>query len=92
MGYVNTYEWQTLISKNSFALFKLGRTFNTFDYSGRDSLFNEVFKNNSEEGETTLKTEYFLNPVPATQLQFGGAWRLVNFTNNIIQQQDTSYL
>ncbi|MEO8446408.1 MAG: carboxypeptidase regulatory-like domain-containing protein, partial [bacterium] len=61
-GYVNTYEWQTLLSKNSFALFNLGRTFNKFDYSGRDSLFNEVFKNNSEEGETTLKAEYFLNP------------------------------
>jgi len=90
-GYVNTYEWKTLISKNSFALFNLGRTFNIFDYSGRDSLFNEVFKNKSEEGETTLKAEYFLNPVPATQLQFGGAWRLVNFTNNIKQQQDTSY-
>lgn len=90
-GYVNNYEWKTLLSKKSFILFNLGRTYGNFDYSGRDSLFNEVFKNNSEEGETTIKTEYFLTPKPSTQLQFGAGWKFVKFTNNIIQQIDTSY-
>jgi len=89
-GYVNTYEWKTLLSKKSFVLFNLGRTFNTFDYSGRDSVFTEIFKNYSEEGETTLKTEYFLNPGLLTQLQFGGGWRFVKFQNDIVQQQDSS--
>ena len=90
-GYINTYEWKTLINKKSFILFNLGRTFNSFDYSGRDSLFAEVFKNKSDEGETTLKTEYFLNPSSNTQLQFGAGWRFVTFKNEILQQPDTSY-
>lgn len=90
-GYVNSYELKSLLSKKSFALFNIGRTFNKFDYSGKDSSYNEVFKNNSKEGETTVKAEYFLNPVPATQLQFGSGWRFVNFENDIKQGQDTSY-
>lgn len=90
-GYFNTYEWKTLLNKKSFILFNLGRTYNTFDYSGRDSVYTEVFKNKSEEGETTLKTEYFLNPSNNTQLQFGAGWRFVSFVNEILQQPDTSY-
>lgn len=90
-GYINTYEWRTLLNKKSFVLFNLGRTFNTFDYAGRDSLFTEVFKNNSKEGETTLKAEYFLNPSSDTQLQFGTGWRFIRFENEILQQPDTSY-
>jgi len=90
-GYVNSYELKSLLSKKSFALFNLGRTFNKFNYSGQDSSFNEIFKSNSKESETTIKAEYFLNPVPTTQLQFGGGWRFVNFENDIKQGQDTSY-
>ncbi|HQY51774.1 MAG TPA: TonB-dependent receptor [Ignavibacteria bacterium] len=90
-GYVNTYEFKTLLSKKSFALFNLGRTFNNFSYEGRDSSFNQVFTNNSKEGETTLKAEYFLTPEAETQLEFGAAWRFVDFENQIFQDVDTTY-
>jgi len=43
-GYVNTFELKSLLTKKSFALFNLGRTYNTFKYLGRDSLFNDVFR------------------------------------------------
>ena len=50
-GYVNTFELKSLLTKKSFALFNLGRTYNTFKYLGRDSLFNDVFRNNSKESD-----------------------------------------
>jgi len=90
-GYVNTFELKSLLTKKSFALFNLGRTYNTFKYLGRDSLFNDVFRNNSKESETTLKAEYFLSPDIGTQLEFGAAWRFVNFENDILRDTDTTY-
>ncbi|MBS1516901.1 MAG: TonB-dependent receptor [Bacteroidetes bacterium] len=90
-GYVNSFGLKTLISKKSFALFNIGRTYNNFSYKGRDSSFNEIFRNKSIEGETTLKADYFLAPDPDTQLEFGGAWRFVKFKNDILQDADTSY-
>lgn len=90
-GYVNSYELKSILSKKSFAIINFARTFNSFDYSARDSLFTEVFKNRSKEGEINLKTEYFLLPSLSTQLQFGGGWRFVHFTNDIKQDQDTSF-
>jgi len=89
-GYVNSYEWRTILSKRSFALINLGRNFTKFDYSGRDSLFNEIFTNRSDEGETGLKIEYFLTPGPNTQIQTGGSFRFISFKNTIYQQEDTS--
>ena len=91
-GYFNSYEWRTILSKRSFALFNLGRNFTKFDYSGRDALFNEIFTNKSNEGETALKAEYFLTPGPNTQIQTGGSFKFVKFTNDIYQQQDTSFI
>ncbi len=90
-GYVNSFELKSLLNSKSFALFSIGRTYNNFDYSGKDSSYSEIFKNRSKEGEISLKAEYYLNPVPASQLQFGGGWRFVNFRNEIKQGQDTSY-
>lgn len=90
-GYVNSYQLRTILSKKSFALINLGRTFTSFDYSGRDAFFNEIFTNKSKEGETTLKVEYFLTPGVNTQIQAGGSFRLINFENDILQDSDTSY-
>lgn len=90
-GYVNSYELRTILSGKSYVLFNLGRTFTSFDYSGRDADFNETFKNKSKEGETNFKTEYFLTPGRSTQIQAGGSWRLINFENEINQDADTSY-
>lgn len=90
-GYVNSYELKSLVSKNSFATFNLGRTFTSFNYTGKDSAFKEVFKNKSKEGETTLKTDYFINPGLFTQIQTGAGWRFINFRNDIVQDTDTTY-
>lgn len=89
-GYVNTFELKSLLTKKSFALFNLGRTYNSFKYLGRDSLFNDIFRNNSKESETTLKAEYFLSPDIGTQLEFGAAWRFINFENDILRDTDTT--
>ena len=90
-GYVNTYELKSLLSKKSFALFNLGRTYTNFNYSGKDSAFTEVFKNESSEGETTLKGEYIISPNLYTQIQTGAGWRFVDFENDIYQDTDTTY-
>lgn len=90
-GYVNSYELKSLLSKKSFATFHLGRTFTNFNYSGQDSAYNEVFKNKSKEGETTLKAEYSISPGLYTQIQTGAGWRFVNFRNDILQAEDTTY-
>lgn len=90
-GYVNSFELRTILSKKSFALFNLGRTFTKFDYSGRNAEFVDIFKNNSKEGETGLKAEYFLTLTPNTQIQAGGRFSFINFENDIYQQADTSY-
>lgn len=90
-GYVNSYELKSLVSKNSFATFNLGRTFTSFNYTGKDSALTEVFKNKSKEGETTLKADYFINPGLFTQIQTGAGWRFINFRNDIVQDTDTTY-
>ncbi|MBK8552759.1 MAG: TonB-dependent receptor plug domain-containing protein [Ignavibacteria bacterium] len=90
-GYVNSYEPRTILSRKSFVLFNLGRTFTNFDYSGRDAQFVDTFTNKSKEGETGLKTEYFLTLTPNTQIQAGGRFSFINFENDIYQQADTSY-
>ncbi len=90
-GYVNSFELRTILSKKSFALFNLGRTYTNYDYSGRDAQFVDIFKNKSNEGETGLKAEYFLTLTPNTQIQTGGRFSFINFENDIYQQADTSY-
>lgn len=90
-GYVNSYELKSLLSKKSYSLINLGRTFTKFNYSGQDSSYNEVFRNNSKEGETTLKGDYVISPSAGMQIQTGAGWKFVNFENNILQDTDTTY-
>lgn len=90
-GYVNTYEFRTILSKKSVLKFNLGRTFSDFDYSGRDSSFNEIFSNISKEGNTTLKAEYLLNPSGLVQLETGVGMTFVNSNADLYRQTDTTY-
>ena len=88
-GYVNSYELKWLMSPRSYSRINLSRNFVRFDYSARDSLFNERFKNRSDEGETSLKIEYTFNPSPVTIVETGSGIRFINFQNEIFQDEDT---
>lgn len=55
--YFSGLTWQTLF-KDGFGRFTLGRTFTTYNTSQKDSNLVEIFKNLSDEGETSLKTDF----------------------------------
>lgn len=90
-GYVNTYEFRTILSPVSLLKLNLGRTYTNFDYSGRDSAFSEIFSNNSEEGNTTIKAEYLVSPSGSTQIETGAGWNFINSTADLLRIADTTY-
>lgn len=90
-GYVNSYEFKSVLSPNSVLKLNLGRTYTKFDYSGRDSLFTEVFSNNTTEGNTTMKAEYLVFPSGSTQIETGAGWTFVNSNSDILRVADTTY-
>lgn len=91
-GYVNGFELKTLLSPTSFSVVSLGRTFTNYSFAARDSNFNERFKNNSKEGETTIKVEYTKSFNPSLILETGAGVRLINFENEIFQRPDTLFV
>lgn len=91
-GYVNGFELKSLLSSTSFSLISLGRTFTNYSFAARDSNFIERFKNNSKEGETTLKAEYTKSVNPSLILETGAGFRLINFENEIFQRPDTLFV
>lgn len=90
-GYVNSYEYKSVVTNNSVLKLNLGRTYSDFDYSGRDSLFTEIFSNKSTEGNTTLKAEYLIFPSSSTQIETGTGYTLVNAKSDILRIADTTY-
>lgn len=90
-GYVNSYEYKSVLSPNSVLKLNLGRTYTKFDYSGRDSLFTEIFSNNTTEGNTTMKAEYLVFPSGSTQIETGAGWTFVNSNSDILRVADTTY-
>lgn len=90
-GYVNSYEFKSVLSPNSVLKLNLGRTYTKFDYSGRDSLFTEIFSNNTTEGNTTMKAEYLVFPSGSTQIETGAGWTFVNSNSDILRVADTTY-
>jgi hypothetical protein len=90
-GYVNSFEFKTVLSPTSVLKLNLGRTYNNFDYSGRDSAFTEIFSNSSEEGNTNLKAEYLIFPSASTQIETGAGWTFVNSQADILRVADTTY-
>ncbi|MBM4157717.1 MAG: TonB-dependent receptor [Ignavibacteria bacterium] len=90
-GYVSSIQLKSLLSSKSYSLLNLTRTYTNFFYSGRDINFNEIFKNQSKEGETTLKYEFFYLPSRNTQLEFGAGGKIINFQNEIKSASDTLF-
>ncbi len=90
-GYVFGAEWKSLLSSKSYSVLNLTRTFTNYNYSGRDINQVEYFKNQSKEGETSLKGEYNLQAIKTGQLTLGFEGKLVNFRNEIKKDQDTLY-
>ena len=68
--YFTGFTWQTLF-KDGFGRFTLGRTFTTFNTSQRDSNLVEIFKNLSDEGETSLKADFEFKLNQKLDLMFG---------------------
>lgn len=90
-GYSNSIELRTLTSSKSYLLTTLSRNYTKFDFSGRNANFVENFRNNSTEGETQLKAEYFVLPVKSTQISFGAGISLIDFKNDIAKTADTLF-
>lgn len=90
-GYVTSAEWKSLLSPRSYSIFTFTRNFTNFEYTGRDTGQVVYFRNFSKEGETSLKAEYFIQPIKSSQLSLGIEGKYVNFINEITKQQDTLY-
>lgn len=68
--YFSGLTWKSLFSTGFFTV-TLGRNFSTFDTRQRDSNLVEIFKNTSTEGETMLRSDFFFQINPTTELSFG---------------------
>jgi hypothetical protein len=68
--YFSGLTWQHLLG-NGFINVTLGETYTNYSTFQNDSLLNTVFKNNSKESETSLKTEIDLLLSPKIELTFG---------------------
>lgn len=91
-GYVNSFELKSLVTKRSYSLINFSRSFTDYRFSGRDANFIEKFRNNSKEGETNLKAEYFWLPNVNSQISFGTGAKLINFRNEVKTAQDTLFV
>jgi hypothetical protein len=88
-GYFNSYEWKSIFSKNFFMLADLSRNYTKFDFSGKDTSQIENFSNQSNEGETQLKSEFYWFPRKQTQVLFGLGGKFADFSNEIRLKSDT---
>ena len=68
--YFSGITWQYLLG-NGFINVTLGETFTKYSTFQNDSLLNTIFKNNSKESETSLKTDIDLMITPKIELMFG---------------------
>ncbi|MDD5363199.1 MAG: TonB-dependent receptor [Ignavibacteria bacterium] len=90
-GYVTGIELKSLLSRKSYSIINLTRTFTDYNYSGRNIEQILYFNNVSKEGETSLKAEYNLQVIKTGQLTAGIEGKLVNFRNEILKDSDTLY-
>jgi hypothetical protein len=68
--YFSGFTWQTLFDKG-FGRFTLGRSYTSYNTSQKDSNLLEIFKNVSEEGETSLKADFDFQLTDRYNLMFG---------------------
>ncbi|MCE1165328.1 MAG: TonB-dependent receptor [Bacteroidetes bacterium] len=88
-GYVTGIELKSLLSSKSYSLINLTRNYTNYNYTGRDTAQTVFFRNNSKEGTTSLKAEYFLQVSKTSEFSAGAEGKIVNFRNDILKDTDT---
>ncbi len=104
--YFTGLTWKTLFG-SGFGKITLGRSYTNFESFQNDSLLNTVLKNNSREGEVSLKTNFEFKIFEKSDIQFGntlkygslldydifidGQYRLDNEGNPHTLSKDTTF-
>jgi outer membrane receptor for ferrienterochelin and colicin len=81
--------WKSLLTSNSFSVISISRNFTDYFFSQRDASFDEIFNNNSKEGDVLLKIEYTQSPDVNTFLTFGTGGQTIKLDYNICKSADT---
>jgi hypothetical protein len=89
IGYFTSFEWKSILSNKFFILVDISRNFTKFDFTGKDTAQVENFSNQSEEGETQVKSEFYWYPLKKTQILFGLGEKFIKFINVIKSASDT---
>lgn len=69
--YYSNISWRRLF-KGGFVTTALGRTYTTYNYLQSDSTLRPIFQSESEEGQTSLRSDAVLLLSDQTELSFGG--------------------
>jgi outer membrane receptor for ferrienterochelin and colicin len=88
-SYFAGLSWRSLFSSKSYAVFSLSRNYTNFFYSQRDKDFNEIFLNDSKEGDVLLNMDYFNRFGKSTFFAFGTGGKTIKLNYNIDKDADT---
>lgn len=80
---VGGISWRRLLGPG-FVTFTLGQTYTDYVVEQSDSLLNPIFRNESSEGETSLKSDFVFELTRRTELSFGVKGTAVNFDADLI--------
>jgi hypothetical protein len=75
--------WQHLFS-NGFLTTTLSQTYNSYNFEQIDTLLNPIFRSNSKQYETTVRTDLVYQFGKETELTVGGIGKYISITSNII--------
>jgi hypothetical protein len=75
--------WRHLLKKG-FTTVTLSQTYFGYRYQQNDSLTNPIFKSNTDEYETSLRSDVVYQLFKETELSFGLIGKFVNFNSDII--------
>lgn len=75
--YFSGLTWRTLMTDGVLNV-TLGRTFTAYRTTQQDSLTNVIFRNNSDEGETSLRADLTLLPSPTLEVNVGTIAKLAS--------------
>jgi hypothetical protein len=88
-SYSTGLSWKTLLNKKSYLVTSLTRNYTNYFFSKRDSNFIETLRNDSEEGDVQLKTEYYNQIGEHTYISLGGAGKTIRLNYDIDKKADT---
>lgn len=75
--YFSGLTWKSLM-EDGYLSVTLGRTFSAFDTRQKDSTLKEIFRNVSNEGETSLRADIFLQLSPGIELIAGNTTKFAS--------------